>query len=112
MINYNNKKFRPFSNTENGETSSETIFYYKQEKNVLTSEYSGGEIKKGHLIGVVSENGNIEMHYHHLNTKNEFKTGICHSTPELLPNGKLRLHENWQWTSGEKSKGTSILEEI
>jgi len=46
MINYNNKFFKPVSNSENGETSNETVFHYKQEGNILTSEYSGGQIIK------------------------------------------------------------------
>ena len=25
---------------------------------------------------------------------------------------KIRLHENWKWTSGDKSEGNSIIEEI
>tara|TARA_B110000259_G_scaffold11504_1_gene12482 strand:+ start:72 stop:215 length:144 start_codon:yes stop_codon:yes gene_type:complete len=25
---------------------------------------------------------------------------------------KIRLHESWEWTSGDKSKGQSIIEEI
>jgi hypothetical protein len=29
-----------------------------------------------------------------------------------MKNGKIRLHEKWQWTSGDGSKGESILEEI
>ena len=111
-MNYNNKKFNPIQNTENGETSNETIFHYKQEGNILQSTYSGGKIKTGHLIALVDEDGNIDMRYHQINTKGELMTGICHSTPEILPNGKIRLHESWQWTSGDKSKGTSILEEV
>ena len=111
-MNYNDKKFRPISNTENGETSNETIFHYKQTGNVLTSEYSGGKIKLGHLIGLVDENGNIEMRYHQLNDKGELMTGVCKSKPEILENGKIRLHENWYWTSGDNSKGQSIIEEI
>lgn len=111
MINYNNKTFIPISNTENGETSSETVFQYKQIENILTSEYSGGKIKKGHLIGLVDENGNIDMRYHQVNDKDEIMTGICRSIPEILKNGKIRLHESWQWTSGDKSKGESIIEE-
>ena len=39
-------------------------------------------------------------------------TGICISKPEMTSTGKIRLYENWQWTSGDKSKGHSILEEI
>ncbi len=111
MINYNDKKFRPISNTENGETSSDTLFHYKQIGNMLTSEYSGGKIKYGHLIGLVDPLGNIEMCYHQVNEKDELMTGICISKPEILENGKIRLHEYWQWTSGDQSKETSIIEE-
>lgn len=111
-INYNNKIFRPFSNSENGETSSETIFYYKQNGNILSCEYAGGKIVKGHLIGLVNDSGEIEMRYHQVNTSGELMTGICKSVPEILENGKIRLHETWQWTSGDCSKGESILEEI
>lgn len=111
-MNYHNKSFRAIENTENGETSSETIFHYIQEGNILTSNYSGGKIVKGHLIGKVDENGVIDMRYHQINTAGELMTGICTSTPEVLPNGKIRLHETWQWTSGDHSKGTSIIEEI
>ena len=109
-INYNNKKFRPVSNTDNGETSNETLFLYKQVGNILTSEYSGGKIKYGHLIGLVDMDGNIDMRYHQVNEKGEL-TGICISKPEILNNGKIRLHESWEWTSGDKSKGQSIIEE-
>ncbi|CAM3426666.1 n-acetylglutamate synthase [Flavobacterium chungbukense] len=111
MINYNNKIFKPVSNTENGETSNETVFHYKQEGNILTSEYSGGKIIKGHLIGLVDKAGNIEMRYHQVNEKGELMTGFCSSKPEILSNGKIRLNETWQWTSGDLSKGNSIIEE-
>lgn len=111
-INYNNKKFKPIQNSDNGETSEETVFEYKQKGNMLTSAYSGGQIRQGHLIGLVDENGNIEMRYHQVNDKGELMTGICFSTPEVLANGKIRLHETWQWTSGDRSKGKSTLEEI
>lgn len=111
MINYNNKLFKPISNTENGETSNDTIFVYKQVDNILTSEYSGGKIIKGQLIGVVAENGEIDICYHQVNDKGELKTGICKSKPEILSNGKVRLHEKWEWTNGDKSIGQSIIEE-
>jgi hypothetical protein len=111
-MNYNNKRFSPVENSENGETSAETIFEYKQHGNILTSEYSGGEIVSGHLIGLVDDQGNIEMRYHQVNTKGELMTGICFSTPEITPSGKIRLYEEWKWTSGDKSSGKSILEEL
>ena len=110
-MNYHDKKFRPISNTGNGETSNETLFHYKQVGNILTSDYSGGKIKQGHLIGLVDHLGNIEMCYHQVNDSGELMTGICTSKPEILESGKIRLHESWEWTSGDKSKGASIIEE-
>lgn len=111
-MNYHNKKFVTISNSENGETSLETIFEYKQKGNILTSEYKGGEIVSGHLIGIVDSDGIIEMHYHQINKKGEIRTGICNSRPEIDKDGKIILHENWEWTSGELSSGNSILKEI
>lgn len=111
-MNYHNKQFRPVSNSENGETSAANIFLYQQKGNVLTSEYQGGKIISGHLIGIVDEDGSIDMRYHQINTDGQLMTGICKSTPEILPDGKIRLHEKWIWTSGDLSEGMSVLEEI
>jgi hypothetical protein len=111
-INYNNRKFRPVSNSDNGEVSSDMLFHYKQNGNILTCSYEGAHITKGHLIGLVDKNGAIEISYHQVNSKGELMTGNCSSTPKLMKNGKVRLQEEWQWTSGDQSKGNSILEEI
>lgn len=111
MINYNGKIFRPTNSSKNSETSNDTVFTYKQNGAILTADYAGGNIKKGHLIGLVDATGVIEMRYHQINTNNQLMTGKCTSTPEILPNGKIRLHEKWQWTSGDKSTGNSILDE-
>jgi len=111
-MNYNNRNFKPVSNSENAEVSSDTIFQYRQSGNILTCEYQGENILKGHLIGLVDKNGNIEMRYHQINRNGELMTGACHSKHEMMDNGKIRLIEEWQWTSGDKSKGNSILEEI
>lgn len=111
-MNYQGKSFRPISNSDNGETSEETLFHYQQEGNILTCEYAGGKIIKGHLIGLVDREGKINMRYHQVNTSGELMTGVCHSVPEIMENGKIRLHETWQWTSGDQSKGNSVLEEI
>lgn len=110
-MNYNEKIFKPIKSSGNSETTNDTIFRYKQNENILTAEYSGGSIKQGHLIGIVAEDGTIEMRYHQVNQSGNLMTGICVSKPEILPNGKIRLHEKWKWTSGDKSEGVSIIEE-
>ena len=112
MINYNNKRFRVISNSENSETSSDIVFVYKQNDNILTSTYKGRNIIKGHLIGLVDKDGVINMRYQQININGELMTGICISKPEIDANGRIKLYENWEWTSGDKSKGSSILQEI
>lgn len=112
MINYNDKIFRAVVNTDNGETSADTVFYYKQNYNIVTAEYAGGKIVKGQLIGLADENGALDFRYQQVNDKGEIMTGTCISVPEWIPNGKLRLHEKWKWTSGDFSEGESVVEEI
>jgi hypothetical protein len=111
-MNYDGKIFRPVANTENGEVSGATVFHYHQKGNIVTAEYAGGNIVNGHLIALVDENGGLDMRYHQVNDKGALQTGICHSVPEHLPDGRIRLHESWQWTSGDCSKGNSVVEEV
>jgi hypothetical protein len=111
-ISYDGRVFKSVSNSETGEVSDETIFYYHQKENLVWAEYSGGEIVFGNLIAKVLENDSLEMRYQHLNKKGKFMTGKCISAPEKLENGKIRLQESWKWTSGDFSKGSSVVEEI
>lgn len=112
LINYHNKKFRPVQNSDNGEVGAELIFHYQQTGQIVTCTYSGGVIVVGHLIALVDEQGHLDMRYHQVNEQGQLRTGICHSKPVLLPNGKIQLLETWRWTSGDGSTGTSVLEEL
>jgi len=91
-INYNNRKFRPVSNSDNGEVSMDMIFHYQQTDHILTCTYEGANIEKGHLIGLVDKIGCIQMSYHQINKNGEFMTGTCSSIPEKMSTGKIRLH--------------------
>jgi hypothetical protein len=111
-INYNNRTFRSVSNSETGEAGAETLFHYRQEGRIVWAEYSGGQIVRGQLIAACGEDGVLEMRYQHINARGELMTGTCHSTPEVLPDGRLRLNEKWRWTSGDRSEGESVIEEL
>lgn len=111
-INYDNKKFITKMNTENGDVDDNTLFTYHQNMNLLWAEYSGGDIVKGSIIGIVLENGELDFYYHHLNINNDIRVGKCHSVPRILDNNKLEMLEKWQWLNGDLSKGKSILIEI
>lgn len=111
-IDYNDKKFAAVRNSAAGEVTAETVFYYRQKDDLVWAEYRGGEIIFGTLIAKVLEDDRLEMRYQHLNKRGELMTGKCLSTPEILPDGRLRLYEKWRWTSGDRSAGESIVEEI
>ena len=111
-INYDNRRFVSVSSSDNGEVSSATVFEYHHEGDVVWATYRGGAIVFGSLVAKVDGNDFLDMRYQHLNSAGEFMTGICQSTPEILPDGRLRLHEAWQWTSGDFSQGESIIEEV
>jgi len=110
-ISYDGRTFRPVSNSETGEVGDGTLFHYHQKGEIVWAEYSGGEIRFGTLIAKVLDDDSLDMRYQHVNTKGELMTGICRSTPERLPDGRLRLREKWQWTSGDLSSGESVIEE-
>ncbi len=110
--NLNNRKFSSVANTDNGDVGSQTVFYYRQQGELVWAEYSGGSIRRGNLIALWIAENVLEMHYQHISTDNEFKTGRCLSRPEVLLDGRLRMHEEWQWTSGDGSSGTSVIEEM
>ena len=109
---YDNKTFRSVTNTANGEVSGDTVFHYHQQDRIVWAEYAGGSIARGFLLATVREDYSLDMRYQHVNTRGDLMTGRCHSTPERLPDGRLRLHERWQWTSGDGSSGESVLEEV
>ncbi|MDM7921520.1 MAG: hypothetical protein QUS14_04395 [Pyrinomonadaceae bacterium] len=108
-INYNGRTFIAEENSANGEVGGGTVFHYHQEGSVVWAEYSGGDIVLGRLIANASQDGRLDMRYQHINIDGELMTGICETVPELLSDGRLRLHESWQWTSGDRSSGTSTL---
>jgi len=112
MYYYGGRLFRPISSEGESDTTSETIFKYKQKDDLLTGTYAGGSVRFGQLIGTVNMAGRIDMRYHHMTVEGELVFGVCKSIPEEMENGKLRLHERWQWMSGDKSKGRTTLEEI
>jgi hypothetical protein len=44
-----------------------------------------------------------------MNKDMHIKTGKCNSVPTVLENGKIELSEQWEWTSGDYSKGESLM---
>lgn len=111
-INYDNRIFAPQANSANGEANSGTLFHYRQRGDIVWAAYAGGGVEFGTLVATVDVRGHLDMRYSHVNTRGELMTGVCQTTPEVLPDCRLRLYERWRWTCGDESVGESVIEEV
>ncbi len=111
-ISYGGRSFRCTTNTDNGDVGDETIFRYDQDGARVWATYSGGGARFGTLAAVADSDGKLDACYQHLSVDNRLSCGVCSSTPTVLPDGRLALQEQWRWTSGDRSSGTSRIEEL
>ena len=111
-INYHHRQFRSVTNSASGQVNADTLFAYSQQGNQLRATYQGGEIAFGQMLGIVHEDSSLDFVYHHIDRDGNLKSGHCRSIPELLPGGRVRLHETWYWDYGSGGNGVSVVEEI
>lgn len=111
-VDYDSRILASRSNTANGDAGGETLFHYRQRENTVWATYEGGRVRFGTLLAVPDTAGLLHMRYQHVNQEGDLRTGVCWAAPELLADGRVRLQECWQWTSGDGSRGRSVVEEI
>ena len=111
-MDYGGRLFRPVEMSETSQTGTDTIFKYEQIGDMVTATYSGGSIKFGQIIGRVDAAGILEMRYQHIDHAGELRTGQCTTTPEILPGGKMRLHESWRGPAETKQKARVFLKKF
>jgi hypothetical protein len=104
------RRFRALANSPGGQVSADTEFVFSQDGRVVHARYGGGPIAVGFLVGV-GDGHTIEFRYVHVDHDREISSGRSRDTVEVLPDGRLRLHERWEWES-QDGGGTSVLEEI
>jgi hypothetical protein len=111
-INYEGRQFRGVINYHDGDLTRETLFVYHQEGNVVWGECAGGGVARGFLVGTIGGDGLLTLLWQYASHDGRLVGGTCVSRPELLPDGRLRLHEQWAVTLGGSQKGSSVIEEI
>lgn len=95
-----------------GDVGPDTRFSYHQNGDVVWATYGGGRVQFGTMIATVCSDGTLDARYQQVSSDGLIKTGRCRSTPEFLPDGRVRLHEDWTWTEGDLGTGSSIVEEL
>lgn len=111
-VSYDGRVFRAISNSANGDVTAEVTFRYRQRDGHVWATYEGAGVRFGTLVADCDAHGVLDARYSHVNASDEWRTGECGTAPERLPGGRLLLHETWQWTNGDCSRGSSMLEEI
>ena len=107
---FNNKTFKLLNNSTHGKVDSETLFYYNQEDDLITADYSGGSIIYGKIIARYIDD-TLEMLYTCCTTEKELRAGKATALVSLTKAGKIKLDLNWKWL--EKTEfGTSTYIEI
>ncbi len=109
---YDGRRLQVVSNTAAGEVVEGQVFEYRQADARVWSVYHTAETRFGSLVASADADGKLDMRYQQLDPKGTPRTGRCVTTPEVMADGRLRLHEAWQWINGDGSRGESVLEEV
>ncbi len=107
MINYDGRRFQAL-----GAGGEAAVAVYRQSGDLLWGEFSGGETRRGALCGLCAPDGNLDFTYTTVLTSGEVIAGRCLSTPQVLKDGRIRLHEKWERFGPNASTGVSEIEEI
>lgn len=116
-LDFNNRTFRGVVNYDSGDLTGDTRFHYYQDEDHVWGTFEGGNIISGALRAKVIEGGKLDMEWWYTSKDGEEVKGVCTSTPEILPDGRYKLHESWTITEtssgvGVGVSGTSIIEEL
>ena len=93
-----------------GVATTETIFRYAEQDDVVTATYGGGPIRHGFLVGTRTADS-LDFRYVQLHTDGSTASGHCSTELEVLPDGRIQLNETWNWESRAGS-GESVELEV
>lgn len=105
---FDGRKMNATKTASNGVVNHETIFCFHEFNGMIVAEYAGGKVKHGYLIGKINS-GKLEFQYTQLHEDNQLDGGYSICDIEILSDDRIRLVENFKWSSGE---GSNIIEEL
>lgn len=102
-LNYDGRRFSPAG-------APASVGRYHQDGDLVWAEFDGPTVRAGRLVGTCRPDGAIVASYCYLTPAGEAVAGACVSTPTVLPDGRIRLAEQWRRLDG--SVGVSEIEEV
>lgn len=99
--------FRAVSNSKNGSLNTETEMHFTSDEGIVIGNYSGGTIVAGHVLGKHLSELEVEMLYQGATTSGEMQAGKAQARFALDKENQMRMYLDWQWLTGDQSKGQS-----
>ena len=87
--------------------NSETEMRFTTDDGVVVGFYSGGTIAIGHVLAKRTSASELEMLYHSATRDGIHGAGTARATFSPDNEGRLRMHLDWQWLTGDRSSGQS-----
>jgi hypothetical protein len=106
LPNYDGRRFAPAGS----DTAHRPVASWRQDGSTVTARFSGGHVLAGFLLGTVAPDGVVDAAYGQLLADGTVHAGRCTTTPQVLPDGRLRMREEWHRTDG--TSGVSHIEEV
>ena len=106
-MNLAGRTFRAVSNSKNGHLNSETEMRFTADNGIVVGTYSGGTIAVGHVLAKRTSATELEMLYHGATKDGIHSAGTAHATFSTDSDGRLHMYLDWQWLTGDRSKGQS-----
>jgi N-acetylglutamate synthase-like GNAT family acetyltransferase len=91
------------------EVTTDTIFNFYQNSELIYAEYKGGRVKYGEIFGLI-ENDTVHFYYSQINLEGGKNKGGSKDEIKILDNHKLQLIDRWEWKN-KSGKGLCIMEE-
>lgn len=106
-MNLVGKTFRAMSNSKNGHLNTETEMRFTSDGEIIEGSYSGGTIAAGHVLARRIGEAELEMLYHGATRDGAHNAGKARATFAPDHEGRIRMRLDWQWLTGDQSKGQS-----
>jgi hypothetical protein len=110
QIDYGGRSFRPVGDQPGPDGTWPSVGRYHQDGDLVWAEFSGSAVRAGRLVGTCGPGGVLKAVYCMVTADGTTIAGGCVSTPAVLPDGRVRLVEQWRRLDGET--GVSQIEEV
>lgn len=104
-------RMRVAATAEGGVVGDGVLFTFEQVGEVFSARYRGGAIVDGYLIGRIAPSGDFDFRYVQADCGGGLDAGSSTGTVDRLPDGRLRMIEDFVWSSRDGG-GRNAFEQV